>query len=122
VSAQRNSLAKVPAQRARNFAAPTQTKAQRLADAAGASPEIDAAGRSSVVFGAPDRRTPDGADSVRTALDVPTRASVSLPPMPSRPRDDPAAVDDLYERLLERLRRDLLIERERSAGLAYDLY
>jgi hypothetical protein len=96
---------------------PLPGKAQRLADATGARREVDATGRSSVVFRAPDDGGSGQAVTASRAI-----ATAPAPPMPSAQPADTETPDDFYDRLLERLRRDLLIERERSAGVAFDLY
>jgi hypothetical protein len=105
----------------RQTAARASTKAQRLAAATGAASAVEAGGRSSVVFRAPDLGAAPA--SATAAPSLATTATTTTPPTPPGERQpDPGGVEDLYDRLLERLRRDLLIERERTAGLAFDLY
>jgi hypothetical protein len=56
---------------------------------------------------------------------VPSSLASALPPMPSHPALPAHGalphVDELYEHVVERLRRDLLVERERMGDLLGDL-
>ncbi|HWH11053.1 MAG TPA: hypothetical protein VG165_07990 [Solirubrobacteraceae bacterium] len=102
---------------ARPVGTPGAGKAQRLADATGATREVDPSGRSTVVF-----RVPDELGSPEGAAAAPPAATASARPVAIPGPGDPEGIDDLYDRLLDRLRRDLLVERERSPGLSFDLY
>ncbi|HEU0316134.1 MAG TPA: hypothetical protein VFR49_02325, partial [Solirubrobacteraceae bacterium] len=96
-------------------AAPIQPR--RLAQATGGALAVDPAGRSTVVFRAADAPGPNpGAprlDSSKRSPDWSPAAAAT---------DHPAAFEDLYDRLLDRVRRDLTIERERAGGLTHHLF
>jgi hypothetical protein len=92
-------------------AAPTD--ATRLATMAGGSLIAGADGRSSVVFAAGGEQSAGPPRTTRT-----TRAATvqrALPePAPAPPAID---VDELYEQIAARLRRELLLDRERAGEL-----
>jgi hypothetical protein len=101
-------------------------KAQRIADATGATREIGPAGDPTLSFLAPlsAERTIAGGQTPPVGFPAPASPTAAVPARETRRREpaDHAEIDELYDHLVERLRRDHLIERERSAGLALDLY
>ena len=114
--------------------APNRPTGQSLARAIGATHERDGSGRSTVVFPQPPSRVtpaPTNGGSPRMARQVTELGAVSLnghaPGLPpsSAPTSameaggqEAADFDDLYDRVLSRLRRDLIVERERRGDLA----
>jgi hypothetical protein len=101
-------------------------KAQRIAGATGATHEIGPAGDPTVSFLAPHGAdgTIAGGQAPPVGFPAPALPTAAVPARETRRREpaDQAAIDELYDHLIERLRRDHLIERERSAGLALDVY
>jgi hypothetical protein len=94
-------------------ATPGTTDATRLAAMTGGSLVGGADGRASVVFasgGQPARRLARATHTTHTA-------SVQRTIPESAPAPAPIDVDDLYEQIAARLRRDLLLDRERAGEL-----
>ncbi len=130
------SLQRSPAARA---AATGPAKAQRIAEATGATHEVDAAGDPTVHFWPPQiadsvsggGQPPLGgaadaplasADAPLASADAPLASAEAPAHVARRANQDQSAIDELYDHLVERLRRDNLIERERAPGLALDAY
>ena len=88
------------------------TDAARLAALSGGSLVAAPNGRASVVFSSAGHR-PDRI--LRPCHDAPSRRTVALPaPAPAAASID---VDDLYDQIAARLRRELLLDRERAGEL-----
>jgi hypothetical protein len=100
---------------------PRSTTASALAAATGSSRRPEADGRTSVVFGT--ARSPDVTRRASTApvqrVAAAEATGVVAPAPPARPAPvvADADFDAVYEALLERLRRELLIERERLGDM-----
>jgi hypothetical protein len=100
------------------LSAAVPTVGDRLAGITGALLAREPAGAEAVTFaGGAAESPPAPAPAPPTPAPAPTATTVAdpgSPAPPGRPRDDG---DELYERIIERLRRDLLAERERVGDL-----
>lgn len=96
-----------------------------MARAIGVTRETDGFGRSAVVFPEPQSRTPlsrtSGRTIARETVELPTASLNGIGP-DSQPAEtsmyDAGEFEELYDRVLSRLRRDLIVERERRGDLA----
>jgi hypothetical protein len=100
---------------------PRSTTASALAAATGRLPRPEADGRTSVVFGTarfPDVTRRASTTPVQRVAAAETAGVVApAPPPRSAPAVADADFDTVYEALLDRLRRELLIERERLGDM-----
>jgi hypothetical protein len=96
------------------------TSAERLARAVGAEATVDESGNASVELPAPGEPFVPFSTAPRTvtraALAEPAPAPEAAPALAGAPGAPPVDVDELAETVMERLRRELLIEREQSGG------
>jgi hypothetical protein len=111
----------------------TATSGIRLAEWSGGALSVDGGGRETVSFPAPSPPVESSAAAMvfrateqpEPAAPTSTPSAVAAQAMPSHPAAPPPAalpqVDELYEHVVERLRRDLLVERERMGDLLGDL-
>jgi hypothetical protein len=80
--------------------------------------EDEAPSTAGFLLRAPDESPPEPGEA--SAAPAATTVAVAPPPAPAAPQGG-SEIDDIYEQVVDRLRRDLLVERERMGDLLGDL-